>query len=72
MKYNTNATYQVIAKNKRGYTQEEQFMSYTSALHYAIECLDSDQYMNILINKFDQDNTNDTFNEAGKTEVYRD
>ena len=48
--------YQVIAKNKRGYTQEEPFVTYTRAMHYAIECLDSDQYTVILINKFDQDN----------------
>ena len=44
--------YQVKATNKRGYTQEELFKVYKDALHFALECKDSDQYKVITINKF--------------------
>lgn len=48
--------YQVKAKNIRGYVQEELFNTYTQALHYAIECKDSEQYGAIVINKYDLSN----------------
>lgn len=43
-------SYIVKSKNKRGYTQEsEEYQNYSQALHYAIECKDSEQYSVIVI-----------------------
>ena len=43
-------SYIVKAKNKRGYLQEsEEYLNYSQALHYAIECKSSGQYSVIII-----------------------
>lgn len=45
--------FKVNAYNKRGYLQEEVFTSYIQALHWVIECKNSDQYKVITILKYD-------------------
>lgn len=48
--------YQVKATNIRGYTQEGLFSEYCEAIHFALECRDSEQYKVITINRFCSNN----------------